>query len=73
MPVVETGQDNTADQGAIEEQAKIDQARADLYDEAAGNEPSEPEESLILGKYAADLVDATKIATRERTPADWRT
>ena len=44
MPVVETGQDNTADQGAIEEQAKIDQARADLYDEAAGNEPSEPEE-----------------------------
>ena len=29
MPVVETGQDNTADQGAIEEQAKIDQARAD--------------------------------------------
>ena len=67
MPVVETGQDNTADQGAIEEQAKIDQARADLYDEAAGNEPSEPEESLILGKYKsqADLVDAYKNLQRE--------
>ena len=67
MPVIETGQDNTADQGAIEEQAKIDQARADLYDEAAGNEPSEPEESLILGKYKsqADLVDAYKNLQRE--------
>jgi len=67
MPVIETGQDNTADQGAIEEQAKIDQARADLYDEAAGNEPSEPEDSLILGKYKsqADLVDAYKNLQRE--------
>lgn len=67
MPVIETGQDNTADQGAVEEQAKIDQARADLYDEAAGNEPSEPEESLILGKYKsqADLVDAYKNLQRE--------
>ena len=67
MPVIETGQDNTADQGAAEEQAKIDQARADLYDEAAGNEPSEPEESLILGKYKsqADLVDAYKNLQRE--------
>ena len=67
MPVIETGQDNTADQGAIEEQAKIDQARADLYDEAAGNEPSEPEDSLILGKYKsqADLIDAYKNLQRE--------
>ena len=67
MPVIETGQDNTADQGAIEEQAKIDQARADLYDEAAGNELSEPEDSLILGKYKsqADLVDAYKNLQRE--------
>lgn len=67
MPVIETGQDNTADQGAADEQAKIDQARADLYDEAAGNEPGEPEESLILGKYKSqsDLVDAYKNLQRE--------
>ena len=67
MPVIETGQDNTADPGAVEEQAKIDQARADLYDEAAGNEPNEPEDSLILGKYKsqADLVDAYKNLQRE--------
>ena len=39
MPVIETGQDNAPDQGAIDEQAKIDQARADLYDEAAGGQP----------------------------------
>ena len=67
MPVIETGQDNAPDQGAIEEQAKIDQARADLYDEAAGNEPSEPEDSLILGKYKsqADLIDAYKNLQRE--------
>lgn len=67
MPVVETGQDYTPDDAAIEEQAKIDQARADLYDEAAGNEPSEPDESLILGKYKsqADLVDAYKNLQRE--------
>ena len=67
MAVIETGQDNTVDQGAVEEQAKIDQARADLYDEAAGNEPGEPEESLILGKYKSqsDLVDAYKNLQRE--------
>ena len=67
MPVIETGMDNTADPGAAEEQAKIDQARSDLYDEAVGNEPSEPEDSLILGKYKsqADLVDAYKNLQRE--------
>ncbi len=67
MAVIETGQDDTVDQGAVEEQAKIDQARADLYDEAAGNEPGEPEESLILGKYKSqsDLVDAYKNLQRE--------
>ncbi|BAQ94488.1 head assembly [uncultured phage_MedDCM-OCT-S39-C11] len=67
MAVIETGQDNTVDQGAVEEQAKIDQARADLYDEAAGNEPGEPEGSLILGKYKSqsDLVDAYKNLQRE--------
>jgi len=67
MPVVETGQDYMPDDAAVEEQAKIDQARADLYDEAAGNEPSEPDESLILGKYKsqADLVDAYKNLQRE--------
>ena len=64
MAVIETGQDDTVDQGAVEEQAKIDQARADLYDEAAGNEPGEPEESLILGKYKSqsDLVALTTYA-----------
>ena len=67
MAVIETGQGDTVDQGAVEEQAKIDQARADLYDEAAGNEPGEPEESLILGKYKSqsDLVDAYKNLQRE--------
>ena len=69
MPVVETGQDNTADQGAIEEQAKIDAARAELYDEATGGQQPEAEESedLILGKYKSqeDLVDAYKNLQRE--------
>ena len=44
MPVVETGQDNTADQGAIDEQARIDAARAELYDEATGGQQPEQEE-----------------------------
>ena len=69
MPVVETGQDNTADQGAIEEQAKIDAARAELYDEAAGGQQPEEEDSedLILGKYKSqeDLIDAYKNLQRE--------
>ena len=69
MPVVETGQDNTPDQGAVEEQARIDQARADLYDEATGGQPpaQQEEESLILGKYKSqeDLVDAYKNLQRE--------
>ena len=70
MPVIETGQDNTVDQGAVDEQAKIDQARADLYDEATGGNPpseSEGQDDLILGKYKsqADLVDAYKNLQRE--------
>ena len=70
MPVVETGQDNTADQGAIEEQARIDAARAELYDEATGGQQPEQEEEgedLILGKYKSqeDLVDAYKNLQRE--------
>jgi hypothetical protein len=70
MPVIETGQDNTADQGAVEEQAKIDAARAELYDEAAGGQPPEQEEEgedLILGKYKSqdDLVEAYKNLQRE--------
>ena len=70
MPVVETGQDNTADQGAIDEQARIDAARAELYDEATGGQPPEQEEEgedLILGKYKSqeDLVDAYKNLQRE--------
>ena len=69
MPVVETGQDNTADQGAIDEQAKVDAARAELYDEATGGQPPEEQEGedLILGKYKSqdDLVEAYKNLQRE--------
>ena len=67
MPVVETGQDQGDDAALVEEQAKIDQARSDLYDEAAGEQPTPPEENLILGKYQsqADLVDAYKNLQRE--------
>ena len=67
MPVVETGQDQGDDAALVEEQAKIDQARSDLYDEAAGNQPAAPEDNLILGKYQsqADLVDAYKNLQRE--------
>lgn len=70
MPVVETGQDSAPDQGALEEQARIDQARADLYDEASGGQPpaeQQQEESLILGKYKSqeDLIDAYKNLQRE--------
>ena len=67
MPVVETGQDQGDDAALVEEQGKIDQARADLYDEAAGEQPVPPEENLILGKYQsqADLVDAYKNLQRE--------
>ena len=71
MPVVETGQDNTADQGAIDEQAKFDAARAELYDEATGGNSSQSRnqegEDLILGKYKSqqDLVDAYKNLQRE--------
>ena len=73
MPVIEAGQDNTADQGAIDDQAKFDAARAELYDEATGGQqPEQPEqeekgEDLILGKYKSqeDLVDAYKNLQRE--------
>jgi len=70
MPVIETGQDNTVDQGAIDEQAKFDQARAELYDEATGGNPPAEQaqgENLILGKYKSqdDLIDAYKNLQRE--------
>ena len=69
MPVIETGQDNTADQGAIDEQAKVDAARAELYDEANPGQGAEEEEGedLILGKYKSqeDLVEAYKNLQRE--------
>ena len=68
MPTVETGQDPIDESpAALEEQGKIDQARADLYDEAAGNEPGSEQENLILGKYQsqADLIDAYKNLQRE--------
>ena len=70
MPVIETGQDNTADQGAIDEQARVDAARAELYDEATDGQPPEQQEEgedLILGKYKSqdDLVEAYKNLQRE--------
>jgi hypothetical protein len=70
MPVIETGQDNTADQGAAEEQAKVDAARAELYGEQPTEEPAEAgedSEDLILGKYKSqeDLVEAYKNLQRE--------
>ena len=68
MPTIEAGQDPIDESpAAVEEQAKIDQARSDLYDEAAGKQPGAPEENLILGKYQsqADLIDAYKNLQRE--------
>ena len=68
MPTIEAGQDPIDESpAALEEQGKVDQARSELYDEAAGNEPKAPEESLILGKYQsqADLIDAYKNLQRE--------
>lgn len=53
MPEIITGQDAAAQYeaaGGAEEQARVDTARAELYDEAAGGE-QEPGSDLILGKY----------------------
>ena len=68
MPTIEAGQDPIDESpDAVEEQAKIDQARSELYDEATGNSPDAPEENLILGKYQnqSDLIDAYKNLQRE--------
>lgn len=53
MPEIITGQDAAAQYeaaGGAEEQARVDTARAELYDEAAGSE-QEQGSDLILGKY----------------------
>ena len=68
MPTIEAGQDPIDESpDAVEEQAKIDQARSELYDEATGNSPDASEENLILGKYQnqSDLIDAYKNLQRE--------
>lgn len=59
MPEVTTGQDGSfADSAVVEEAAKVESARAELYDEATGGESQGGE--LILGKYQSvdDLAQA---------------
>ena len=59
MPEVTTGQDGSfADSAVVEEAAKVETARAELYDEATGGESQGGE--LILGKYQSvdDLAQA---------------
>lgn len=59
MPEVTTGQDGSfADTAVVEEAAKVESARAELYDEATGGEDQGGE--LILGKYQSvdDLAQA---------------
>lgn len=59
MPEVTTGQDGSfADTAVAEEAAKVELARAELYDEATGGQP--PGGELILGKYQSvdDLAQA---------------
>ncbi len=59
MPEVTTGQDGSfADSAVVEETAKVESARAELYDEATGGEDQGGE--LILGKYQSvdDLAQA---------------
>lgn len=59
MPEITTGQDGSfADSAVAEEAAKVETARAELYDEATGGEP--PAGELILGKYQSvdDLAQA---------------
>lgn len=74
MPEVITGQDSASAyeaQGGAEEAAKVDAARAELYDEANGatEAASSGEGELILGKYKGveDLTAAYQSLQREYT------
>ena len=69
MPEIITGQDATSQYeaaGGAEEQARVDTARAELYDEAAGSEQESGGE-LILGRYETvdDLASAYQNLQRE--------
>lgn len=71
MPEVQTGQDGSfEDQGAVaDESARVDAARAELYDEAAGQEETGQGSDLILGKYKSvdDLASAYQSLQAEYT------
>mgnify|MGYP006248479299 CR=1 FL=1 len=62
MATIETGQDESFDEGAVAEQERIEQAKAELYAEEQG----QPDD-LILGRYRTqdDLVEAYKNLQRE--------
>ena len=62
MATIETGQDSSFDEGAVAEQERIEQAKAELYAEEQG----QPDD-LILGRYRTqdDLVEAYKNLQRE--------
>ena len=63
MAVVNTGLDVADDPGAVEEQERINAAKAELYDE----QQAEQNPDLILGKYNSqdDLIEAYKNLQRE--------
>lgn len=71
MPEIQTGQDGSfEDQAAVaEESARVDAARAELYDEAAGQEQPAQGDELILGKYRSvdDLASAYQSLQAEYT------
>jgi len=62
MATIETGQDESFDEGAVAEQERIEQAKAELYAEEQGQQ-----DDLILGRYRTqdDLVEAYKNLQRE--------
>ena len=65
MATIETGQDQSFDEGAAAEQDRIDQARAELYAEEQGQ--PQQQDDLILGRYRTqdDLIEAYKNLQRE--------
>ena len=71
MPEIITGQDGSIgyETGAVsDESAKVETARAELFDEATG-QADEPQSGLLLGKYrsADDLAEAYKSLQAEYT------
>ena len=71
MPEIITGQDGSIgyETGAVsDESAKVETARAELFDEATG-QVDEPQSGLLLGKYrsADDLAEAYKSLQAEYT------